>query len=96
MFYVKGVCTYCEAGQVGFRRCSDGVTIVLMCDECDFVWLHPQSLDLKDAVFPDMNTSKVPGTNHSVGGGAAGWATRAEVERAGWQSYIDGERLIDQ
>lgn len=91
MFYLRGQCPHCEYGQLGFRRCSDGATIVLMCDECDFVWLDPDHRTLDDAAFPDMDTSKVPGTNLAVGGGAAGWATRDEVARAGWQAYIAGE-----
>jgi hypothetical protein len=92
VLYLEGLCTHCEAGQLGFRRCSDGKTIVLMCDECDFVWFDPARRTLEDSVFPDMSTFQVPGSPCSIGGGAAGWATRAEVERAGWQAFIAGER----
>jgi len=92
MFYVKELCAYCQAGAVGFRRCSDQVTIVLMCDECDFVWLRPDRTTLADALFPSMETSQVPGTPYAVGGEGAGWATLAEIEQAGWQAYIYGEQ----
>jgi hypothetical protein len=92
MLYVDGLCPYCEAGEIGFRRCKDGVNIVLMCEECGFVWFDPARLKLEDSVFPDMSTFELPGSGWSIGGGAAGWATRAEVERAGWQAYIAGER----
>jgi len=63
-----------------------------MCDECDFAWLEPERRTLDDSVFPDMHTFEIPGTTLAVGGGSAGWATRAEVERAGWAVYVAGER----
>jgi hypothetical protein len=96
MFYVEEICPYCEVGEIGFRRCDDGVTLVLMCDECNFVWFDPKRIKLGEAVLPDMATSKVPGTMYSVGGGAADWATRAEIEAAGWQAFIFGETPINE
>jgi hypothetical protein len=91
MFYVKGTCPLCDAGNVGFRRCSDGQTIVLMCDECDTVWLDPERRTAEDAVYAQSFSFEVPGLRVSIGGGRAGWATRAEVESAGWQEHVAGE-----
>ena len=91
MMYVQEVCPLCEAGLIAFRRCHDGVTFVLMCDEYDSVWLHPDHRSAADAHVPAVFSFQVPGTTCAVGGGAAGWATRAEVERAGWQAHIFGE-----
>lgn len=92
MLYVQGTCPFCEAGGFVFRRCADGQTIVLACDECDSVWLHPDRLGTDAAYYPDLHTGELRELNLSVGGGATGWATRAEVERAGWQGYIAHER----
>jgi hypothetical protein len=92
MLYVTETCPVCTAGNIGFRRCSDGVTIVLMCDECDSVWLDPARRSSADALAPATFSFEVPGTACAVGRGQAGWATRAEVERAGWLAHVAGER----
>jgi hypothetical protein len=92
MFYMEGHCGFCRHGDVGFQRCSDGLTIVLMCDECDAVWLDPAHRETAQALIPSMATSELPGTPYAVAGGAAGWATLAEIEKAGWQAYVYGEQ----
>jgi hypothetical protein len=76
---------------LGFRRCDDGKTLVLMCDECDAVWLDPTDLRMESVLYPGVHTFEIPGLPYKLDGGAAGWATRAEVERAGWQGYIKSE-----
>jgi hypothetical protein len=88
MFHVEGICPFCHGGSVGFRRCSDGKTIVLMCDECEAVWLDPEHRTAGDALFPHSGSFEVPGLGVSIGGDRAGWATRAEVESAGWQEHV--------
>jgi hypothetical protein len=91
MLYLEGVCPSCEGGSLGVWRCSDGTTLVLMCDECYAVWLEPTDLTIEAARFPGVHTFEIPGLPLKLGGGAAGWATRDQVERAGWQGYIKGE-----
>ena len=89
MLYVKG-CPDCNAGELGIWRCNDG-TLVVMCDECNALWLDPTDLTIETLRYPGINSFEIPGVPYKVGGGAAGWATRAEVERVGWQGYIKGE-----
>ena len=91
MLYVEDNCPSCDAGLLGFRRCDDGKTLVVMCDECYAVWLDPTDLTIEAARFPGIDTGEIPGLSLHIGGSAAGWAARAEVERAGWQGYIKGE-----
>jgi hypothetical protein len=91
MLYVEDNCASCNAGLLGFRRCGDGKTLVVMCDECDAVWLDPTDLTIEAARFPGIDSGEIPDLPFNIGGGAAGWVTRAEVERAGWQGYIKGE-----
>ena len=91
MFYVEGTCPSCLAGQIGVFRCSDDTTLLLMCDECNELWLDPADRRLEVSRAADTRTFAVPGLLCKVGGGASGWATREEIERAGWQGYIVGE-----
>src|SRR6266498_361721 len=91
MLCLEGRCAYCEVGELGFWRCNDGVTIIVMCDECDSAWFDPEHRALADAVMPGASMA-IPGTNLVVGGKLARWATREEVERAGWAAHIDHER----
>ena len=90
MLYLEGVCSACGCGQVEFWRCSDGVAIVLLCDECNGVWLDVAPRTRENALSP-TRTLPIPGTSYLVGGGAAGEATRDEVERAGWLGYVASE-----
>lgn len=91
MLYVRGECPFCDQGMVGFRRCSDGVMIILLCDECEALWLDPARRTVDDLLWPSPPYAQIPGSPHSMFGGRSGWATRDEVERAGWQDYIAGE-----
>ena len=54
MFYVRTTCPACSAGAVGFRRCGDEQTIVLLCDECKRGGLEqsPDGISLETAIFP--------------------------------------------
>lgn len=91
MFHVKGICPICDAGGLGFRRCSDGETIVLMCDECDSVWLDPRNTDAKKALrSEDSEGGVVTGLKCGVGGKLSGWATQEEIRTAGWINYVEG------
>ena len=91
MLHIEPQCPICSAGSIGFRRCDDGATIVLMCDECHSVWLDPSRIEPANALYPRAPDFRVPDRLCSVSGRSAGWATRPEVERAGWHSYVYGE-----
>src|SRR3954468_24330151 len=91
MLHVEGICPFCHGGSVGFGPCSDGKTIVLMCDECEALWLDPEHRTAADILFPHSGSFEVPGLEVSIGGDRAGWATRAEVESAGWREHVAGE-----
>jgi hypothetical protein len=91
MYYVENPCPICHAGAVGFRRCSDGIAIVLMCTECDAVWLGPVVIASESAIFPTAPDYLVEGLSCSTGAGRAGWADLPEIERKGWAPNIFGE-----
>lgn len=88
MKYRAGVCPFCEVGSQVFRRCDDGATVVVMCDECGDVWMDPAKLDKAHLGAIDRETSGIPGTELYLYGGDAGWATLEEIERGGWAGFI--------
>jgi hypothetical protein len=90
MFIASRKCPICRAGPVGFFRLSNSETVVLLCDECYSVWT---SLPLKeeDALYPADPDYEVGGTSSALIGGHAGWATRADLVRCGWEVAITDE-----
>lgn len=69
--------------------CRDGTTVVVMCDECDSVWVDANQLDRSRMLDIEPPDYQVPGSPCSLAG--TRWATRAEIEAAGWGSLIAGE-----
>ncbi len=91
MFYVASSCPICGVGTVGFRCCNDGATLVLMCDECDSVWLSPETITAELAAYPQPPAFLVPGLAVSVTGTAAGWANKGQIQEADWFSFVVGK-----
>jgi hypothetical protein len=90
MFFFAVECPVCGAGTRGFRLCSDKKTIVVMCDECDSVWLDPSHVTASKVIHPDSATGLISSLKCGIGMGSR-WATREEIERAGWGDLIAGE-----
>lgn len=91
MLFIDHVCPICGGGSIGFRRCGGITKLVLMCDECDAVWLEPTETSAASALFPEGPDFRVPGCTFTVGGTGARWATWDEVAAAGWKEYVKGE-----
>lgn len=91
MLYSDPPCPACEQGVLGFRMCSDQETLVLMCDECDAIWLKPGEVTNVPARFARCPEYVLEGLGVSVKPPASRWATREEIERNGWGAYLAGE-----
>lgn len=89
MFFVHDACPICEHGAVGFLICTDTDDVILMCEECDSVWLDPITIIAEAAIFTESPDFVVPGVGCSLLGSR--WATRQEIEQRGWVNYIAGE-----
>lgn len=91
--YVNETCPFCQGGVVGVRRCADGETLVLMCDECEAVWQDPSDTSLGAVLFPDSASwvVAVGGADRRLAGGGSGWATAEEIRRRGWTRWVCGE-----
>lgn len=79
-------CPLCSEGQVGFRNCTQTEAMVLLCDTCGFVWLHPSRLEAEHAEDPIDNDflRKHP----SVRLRPSRWATEDEIRGYGWSAYL--------
>lgn len=90
MQYVQVGCVVCVQGVLGIRRCSDGKTLIVMCDECETVWSNPQQLGADSALDATPPEWIVRELGVAIAGDKAGWATNAEVAAAGWADAVRG------
>ena len=90
MLYVQIGCPVCRTGVIGIRRCADGKSLVLMCEECETVWASPDRLDGANALEAEPPGFTVEQLGVAIAGGSAGWATEAEIASKGWSKAVKG------
>ena len=91
MFYAKTECPICRTGMVGFRKCGLTGPVVMMCPECDSVWLHPTLVTPENMVDAEPPDFVVESVGYSVASPSAWWADLAEIQGAGLESFVAGE-----
>lgn len=79
-------CTVCDGGTLGVRVCAAGDHCVILCDECDAVWLSPDLSD--EPQFPDQPQLPCPHCGASLCEPASHWADQEEVQAAGWSGFV--------
>ena len=82
MVTIKARCGICGTGPLGFRLCDDGMTVVVLCDECDTVWLDATQIESATALYPSGPKMLIPGTTLSIKQAPARWASQEEIDRA--------------
>jgi Zn-finger protein len=86
-------CKACEEGLIGFWRCGEEGTIVLLCDVCGLLWRDPSLVDTRDRSASNFHpTFPILEQRVFLGSPPFRWATRAEIEAKGWGQFIEGER----
>ena len=91
MYYV-GFCRVCGAGPLGVRACGGCASLVVVCDECDAVWVD-EDLSEPPAVT-GSETLPCPHCEASLYDSPSHWATCEEVDACEWLTQaIDQERL---
>jgi hypothetical protein len=90
MVYVKVGCPVCQTGVLGIRRCSDGRSLVVMCDECEAIWESPKDLGTGAVLEAEPPAFWIEQLGVAIAGDAAGWASEAEVATNGWSSFVQG------
>jgi hypothetical protein len=74
------------------KQCSDGKTLVLVCDECDAVWTHPGAITAETVLFPSSPDFRIEGLGCSIAAGyGSRWATLEEIRAAQMETLIAGE-----
>lgn len=91
MLFLASVCPICETGARGFRLCSDQQTVVVMCDECEALWLNARRIQASDAVYAKAPDFRPPSLACSIAAPMSRWATLSEVQAVGWDDLILGE-----
>ena len=88
MYYI-GSCPVCEQGDLGIRICSGLGHGIVLCDECDAMWLGPE---LSCPPF-FLNTPEMPCIHcgASLIQPPARWASWDEVQQLGWQTAVGGQ-----
>ncbi|MEO1618578.1 MAG: hypothetical protein AAFV88_22200 [Planctomycetota bacterium] len=87
------LCPICEAGLCGIRIClGDDPTEAnpnrgfVMCDECEAVWLEPDTTS--QHVYVDPDTPRCPVCQGGLWQ-TSRWASKDEVSELGWCSHVD-------
>lgn len=91
-YHLETTCPICLNGWIGFWRCSDGETIILICDECDSIWADPNDAsDAHKMLHSTARDNYIAEIDCYLTGQASGPATLPDIERKGWLSFIDHE-----
>jgi hypothetical protein len=95
--YLSLMCPFCEThGQLRFWRCPRE-QVVVVCDECCAFFRSPETLAMSDALAdpkpPDWWSAEL---GFALAGPGSGWASRSEIEAAGWATYIAGEERTNR
>jgi len=91
-FYInKEKCVFCDMLTVTFVVCSDGVTVVCLCDECGAVWIDPRNITEEGMQLPegDYHIINPSGLSVSVLRGSR-YATCEEIKAAGYLVFSKG------
>ena len=81
MFYV-GFCRLCGTGPLGLRRCGSCGKVVVLCDECDAIWM---SSDLSAKPYLAQGEElPCPECRGSLLRSPSRWATLADIEASSW------------
>lgn len=84
-FYVREICPLCEQGARGVFRCKakNSYKLIILCDECQAVWLDIHALQPENAVFPGVD-GYIKKLDCFIYDEHAGWAGFDDIRNYGW------------
>jgi len=85
MYYV-GFCRICGTGPLGLRECGGCGAVVVLCDECDAVWLNCDSNAGFSAKphFANEDELPCPHCEASLVEAPSRWARKAKINNTSW------------
>ena len=96
MFYIAE-CPFEPNGSLGIWKCSDGKTLMILCDECNAMWLHPLRTTPAEALKVGSPPHCHPESSAPIFGAGSGWATKDEIVSKGWMPQVAGEgKALDE
>jgi hypothetical protein len=81
-----GPCPVCKSGQVGFRVCANREKVVLLCDQCALVWMHPNQITPEKA--EDPMGAEFARRHPDARLRPSRWAESEDVQHFGWGAYL--------
>jgi len=87
--YYVATCPICEQGLVGVRLCCRGQKPLAVCDECESIWYDPTCPG--QPATPRGDESACPRCGEPLWRRSARWATKRDIQRAGWTPYVLGQ-----
>jgi hypothetical protein len=87
--YFVGTCRCCGQGLLGIRICCEDQIGLVLCEECDAIWLEPTCAG--DPLFPGQPESTCPRCGRPIWHPPAHWASQDEVDRLDWTEYVLGD-----
>lgn len=91
----EATCPWCEGGYRYFYKLSNG-SIILMCEECNCIWIDPKNIDLNNAIGEKKLKEKL-NINESedlFNQELSHWATKTDVQKSKWESVLQRNELL--
>jgi hypothetical protein len=92
--YHVGICSICHEGALGIRICGGCEAAVVLCDECDSLWLEPDCAE--PPIFLKQPDAPCPNCAASLYQDPSHWADQVEIEQHGWTEFVRGESSATQ
>lgn len=92
-------CPICGGGLCGIRICGlsseagttnrrgDSIHGLIICDECEAIWLDPDTSS--DHVYPDPMHSRCPVCTEPLWGDSSRWANGTDIDALGWSRAVN-------
>lgn len=82
MHYI-GFCRICGTGPLGLRECGGCGEIVVMCDECDAVWIDG-NLQAQPLLAGETGRLPCPYCDTSLLDKPSRWASQSKIDKVAW------------
>ncbi|AGC02413.1 hypothetical protein H012_gp035 [Acanthamoeba polyphaga moumouvirus] len=93
----QAFCPICSSGYRYFYTLAvANNNVILICDECESVWLEPENIGFEDAVSNETLEEKFKVTNCKTlfDESIAGWSTIKDIKNSHWNIFAKENKLF--